>query len=218
MPINSSKKNSSRTLAENAKAHEFLRELANLRDEQAAVQRFERLWAGVFQPEVPLGLVSEWAIRGEEESVVNLPQVERQRRYWLVPLRDIVRHLWQCDPRTKQWGIFSLLERFFAVGFRDREAGPWTANTQWHQGPDLPAESSCERIFICLNDRTSVCANQDCAAPYYFPVRATQKYCSEECAAPAQRKFKRTWWNEKGPAWRTKRSPKIRGKNSGARK
>ena len=212
--INSSTKGDFRTLA---KAVEFLRELANLRDEDAAIQRFEMNWSWVFENEVPAGLVNQWAIRAEEEDAASLSAKERLREYWLLPLRASVRHLWGCDPRSKQWGIFSILERFFGVGFRDPETGPWTTTGQWHQGRDLPTESSCEQIFSRLSDRTSVCQNEACPARYYFPRRAGQKYCSEECAAPAQRTFKKNWWKREGPAWRARRARRLRS-NRGRKK
>lgn len=218
MRKNSSKKGDSRTLAAKTKAREFLLELANLLDEKGAMKRFEERWRYWFQAEIPTHLVYDWAIQGEEEEVAELSEEERLRKYWLVPLRSIVRHVWRSDSRTKTWGIFSLLERLFGVGFRDAETGPWTTTTQWHQGYDLPAESNCERTFNHLKDRTAVCGNKDCLTPYFFPVRSTQKYCSPECAAPAQREFKRGWWNRKGPVWRAKRATELRRESGTASK
>lgn len=41
----------------------------------------------------------------------------------------------------------------------------------------------------------NVCANQHCPVPYFFSKRKDQKYCSDECAAPAKREAKRRWWS-----------------------
>lgn len=40
------------------------------------------------------------------------------------------------------------------------------------------------------------CPNPECPAPYFFATKKGQKYCSPECAKPAQREAKRKWWDE----------------------
>jgi len=50
------------------------------------------------------------------------------------------------------------------------------------------------------------CPNPDCPAPYFFASKKGQKYCSPECAKPAQRESKRRWWAEH----RAKKVPKTR--------
>lgn len=49
------------------------------------------------------------------------------------------------------------------------------------------------------------CPNPDCPAPYFIAMRRSQRYCSEACALPAQREFKRAWWAEHGSEWRKQR-------------
>jgi hypothetical protein len=39
------------------------------------------------------------------------------------------------------------------------------------------------------------CANPECLNPYFISKRTDQKYCSDECAAPAKREAKRRWWS-----------------------
>jgi hypothetical protein len=39
-----------------------------------------------------------------------------------------------------------------------------------------------------------VCSNKHCAVPYFISKRKDQKYCSDDCAAPAKREAKRRWW------------------------
>jgi hypothetical protein len=210
VPNNSSRENKSHTLASRTNAQKFLNELANLRDEQAAGQRFVELFRDVFLSEVPDDLVRHWALQGEEDGVYALSAEDILREYWLIPLRAYVRHLWTKDARTKLWGIFMILEKFFAVSFRDPESGPWTTDTQWFRGRDLPPESNCERIFQYLSEPTSIRKNAECPAPYFFPIRKGQKYCSETCAAPAQRAFKKNWWRDNGTAWRAQHNLKKR--------
>lgn len=55
-------------------------------------------------------------------------------------------------------------------------------------------------------DRMRYCPNPECPAPYFIAIRRSQKYCSDACALPAQREFKRKWWQEHGSTWRKKRA------------
>jgi len=191
------------------KAKAFLKELANFRDEHCAFRRLQLHFGRIFLPEVPLSLVREWAIRVEEEDVVELSQDEILRKYWLIPLRNAVRVLWTAtDLRTKQWGIFRILEKFFAIGDRSLAVGPVRDDIEWVLGSTLGPVTDCERIFERLSGRTSVCHNSACPAPYFFAVRASQKYCSDACAAPAQREFKKKWWAKHGAHWRATRGTK----------
>jgi hypothetical protein len=61
---------------------------------------------------------------------------------------------------------------------------------------------------LSLADLMRYCPNPSCPAPYFIAKKGRQKYCSEECAAPAQREFKKSWWAEHGKEWRQKRKPK----------
>src|SRR5437667_12034656 len=112
--MNSDRNAAARTLAltiSTHKAEQFLLELANLRDEDAA-PRFRRRYGHLFDPELPHAVIRYWAIQGEEEDVVNLSDDQIFSRYWLLPLRDSVRRLWISDERTKRWGMFRILEKY----------------------------------------------------------------------------------------------------------
>lgn len=45
-------------------------------------------------------------------------------------------------------------------------------------------------------DRMRICGNPQCPAPYFIASRRSQKFCCDACALPAQREYKRKWWNE----------------------
>lgn len=45
-------------------------------------------------------------------------------------------------------------------------------------------------------DLMRVCLNPDCPARYFVADRRSQKFCSEKCAEPARREYKRRWWND----------------------
>ena len=204
---NSSIKGGSRTLAPISahKAKEFLLELANLRDEEAA-PRFKRRFGSLFLPEVSALLIRSWAIRVEEEDVVELSADEKFWKYWLLPLRDSVRRLWISDERDKRWGTFRILEKYFLIGSSRFAEAPVRDDAEWFLPANLGPETTCEHIFNYMTGRTSRCQNGDCHTPYFFAIRRSQKYCSDVCAIPAQREFKRKWWAENGPEWRQKRA------------
>ena len=69
-----------------------------------------------------------------------------------------------------------------------------------------------------LADRMRYCPNSTCPAPYFIAKRRSQKYCSDACALPAQREFKRAWWAEHGSEWRGKRKAKAVRKLKAMRK
>ena len=57
---------------------------------------------------------------------------------------------------------------------------------------------------VDVADRMRRCPTPACAAPYFIAQRRSQRYCSDACALPAQREFKRIWWREHGNQWRRK--------------
>src|SRR2546426_10545089 len=67
--------------------------------------------------------------------------------------------------------------------------------------------------FICilfLRDhgagRIGICANPDCASPYFLKKRRTQKLCEAgPCVAYAQRQYALRWWNAEGKKRRGKK-------------
>jgi hypothetical protein len=73
---------------------------------------------------------------------------------------------------------------------------PWIV----YRFSDPPARATTfEAVFYYLRrhiDHARHCGNPDCPAPYFFATKKGQKYCSEECAGPAQRAAKLKWWNE----------------------
>jgi len=53
-----------------------------------------------------------------------------------------------------------------------------------------------------------VCANPECASPYFIAHDPRRKFCSSECTAPFQKEWKRRWWERKGRLWRKARESK----------
>lgn len=70
----------------------------------------------------------------------------------------------------------------------------------WSEAPEEPpSQTPFERImstFHRIGARAAHCKYAECPTPYFFRDKNNQKYCSPECAAPAERESKRRWWNE----------------------
>jgi hypothetical protein len=70
--------------------------------------------------------------------------------------------------------------------------------------PPRPFEQALTYLLNSAK-RMRHCKNPECPAPYFFADRRNQKYCSEVCALPEQRAFKRRWWQQNGKKWRENR-------------
>jgi hypothetical protein len=212
MVKNSSSTKLARTLApiSTASVKTFLLELANLRNDVDAGKQFLLRFAGLWPP------TGKYETRNIENDIDKGPGakpeleqiIEMLVEHWLLPLREGVRAIWVApDLRTRQWGVLRILdEMIFKEDISDAYAWPFL------RYPDrivnLPPPTAFEQVLRYLiqpNLRAYVCANGECPAPYFFGSRIGQKYCSEDCALPAQREFKRAWWAAHGNAWRRKK-------------
>ena len=59
-----------------------------------------------------------------------------------------------------------------------------------------PFESALFYFQSVIGNRAKYCGHTDCPAPYFIANKRWQKFCSEECAGPANRESKRKWWND----------------------
>jgi hypothetical protein len=80
----------------------------------------------------------------------------------------------------------------------------WREGNLWAARRDLNDEVWL--ALLAYSDRLAVCANREneCPTPYFIKKKPNQKFCSDACAAPSQRKFKRQWFREHGEQWRKK--------------
>jgi len=87
------------------------------------------------------------------------------------------------------------------IGPYDKRAGYMAPLFTSLFDPDEPptAITPVEAAFFYLRHHPKAalhCPNPECPAPYFFRSKKGQKFCSPECAKPAQREAKRKWWNE----------------------
>lgn len=181
-----------------AEAKRFLTEFANLSDE--SVERFQKRF-GDLLPRGPSGGF-KFHMSDNSISYYTEEEIKKSKEDTILELRNQVRRVWiEPDLRTKRYGVFLLWKAaMFTLTWAEQEI------------PDgLPEPSPFEQAIQLLIDAADLvryCGNPECFTPYFFASRRNQKYCSDACAKPAQREFKRQWWAEHGEEWRAARKPK----------
>lgn len=192
-----------------SRLRKMLDDLVNLPDDSVAAGRFERRFGDMFLPDVPPMLITQWKGRIYEEDAADLSDNDFLWKHWLPSLRNAVRVVWKSpDYRLKHWGVFRILEKYFAIGDRSISSGPVQDSVEWlfgSLGSPIPFELALMRLLKAPQS-TRFCANPDCGAPYFWAEHASQRYCSPPCGRRAQRESKRIWWEANGPEWRRARA------------
>lgn len=205
--MNSSTVCSSHNLARitTKKARDFLTELANLREGDAAAKRFETRF-GQFQRSSGSSFQTStmdmsYDIDGEDlsdrtnyASLIGTTTIDT-RHSDLIRMRDELRLIWATpDLKTKEWRIFL---------FRVDPSISVDMLSATHAPPPNAFHQAVMYLFKWAG-KTRVCRNSNCSSRYFLARRKTQKYCNEDCALPAQRACKRDWWRKHGDEWRRK--------------
>jgi len=199
------------------RAELFLTEMANLGGDLAAVRRLN----GHF-PEIVPGR-SWWLQKQIDPLQATSPEVGQvvdqiDDLLWvgqMVQVRDAVRIIWrEPDLRKREWLAFRLRDYLLV------KTDPQFAHASGlMSGPggdsidQLPPPSIFEQAIMYLlklADLARYCANPECPAPYFLAKRRSQKYCSDGCSKPAQKEFKRRWWDEHGESWRKARRASVK--------
>jgi hypothetical protein len=210
---NSSSTSTSRTLAHvtTSQAKRFLVELANLVHEGNSVARFRVRYGHIMpHPLSPSAKRQVSLLRVVFEGDIKIP-IE------IFMLQNGLRSIWAApDQRTKAWGIFRLVDEI-EIWCNSPPSMITLGALNWANGRviAIPEPSAFEQAMDYLRHRghlARICPNAACPAPYFFAARRTQKYCSEVCAQPSQREFKRKWWAAIGNSRRTKLKRSTRRK------
>lgn len=193
--MNSSGNRARQTLA----IETFLCELANLGVGLPQWRRFYKRYQSYFPADYLQN--SEMArFVAEERGVQSEADREISSLMGLHSLARQLRKAWdQADSRAREWELFELRRDYHA-----------STNPNWKS--EIPQLSPFEEAIVYFQrhaDRARHCLNPDCnASPYFIAEKRRMKYCSPECAKPAQKLFKREWWNKYGAEWRKQRSKK----------
>jgi hypothetical protein len=221
----SSNKMMTQTLASMTQAEPLKRliELANLRDDPAGFERFNRRWPTfIHVPDNDLPYTLAAPITG----ILNLPN--RFLHMW--QRRQDLRKIWRgntdtlkavLSPGTPPEELQPEEQVDYVTKNESDAAGEWAWPPQveldWQRSQlvYLPRTGFQKAVYELFRKSrlARVCANPDCAAPYFIASRASQQYCSDGCAEVFQRESKRQWWEKRGKEWRRNRSRRKRGKN-----
>jgi hypothetical protein len=175
----------------------FLVELANLNDAPESAERFSKRFSGFQLFDFPFRAFSPTP--GEEK---------HEERSWLVQLRAIMQAIWtQPDARRREWNVAVLRTTLAEPPLNQmssrRRAGDLMALILPEPLPESPIERALDYL-LKWHHKARHCENPQCPAPYFFGIKASQRYCSETCAEHGQREAKRRWWDQHGDDWRTK--------------
>lgn len=119
-------------------------------------------------------------------------------------LREMLRRAWESsnNQREREWLCFRMRDTYAvmvrrrdmsAEERRQEEIAAEVSGPRYLAPPVSPFEAALF-YFQHQASRTRRCANAECAMPYFFVTKKGQRYCSPECALPAQRENKRRWW------------------------
>lgn len=200
----------------------FLIEMANLQGNLDSIRRFRERFANFIPPHDP-GWVEKLVANNESlaNDLANLPSnvslEEIENGAWITTLMLILRNLWtEPDARQREWGFFAFRYALYKYE-NDALTGEGLFGIlidpakSFRVPPPMPFEQALSYL-VKVGDKARYCANPECPAPYFFVQRRNQRYCSEICAAPAQRELKRQWWAEHGEEWRAARQGKKSSK------
>lgn len=192
-------------------------ELANLQTDLSAIKRFQARFVA-FIPPHDQGWIQRLAEEKEDvasklsglSSDVSLEEIGSSS--WIVTLKLMLRNLWtEPDPRQKEWGAFAFRYALYRQHDDLMESSLFgilnDPSKAFRVPPPTPFEQALSYL-VKVSAKARYCANPECPAPYFFVQRKNQRYCSEICAAPAQRELKRKWWAEHGEEWRSARQQK----------
>lgn len=112
------------------------------------------------------------------------PMPEKQAFEMLALVAQLLRMAWDSPILRKREWYLADIEGFYHHAFNRFGDPPAFA---------LPLEALVY-YFRRNIDRALHCPNPECPAPYFFSTEKGQKYCSPECARPAQLESKRRWW------------------------
>jgi len=200
-------------------AREYWISLANLRDDPAAAQKFERVYGGLLPVrgwEPGKFAVVKKLPKQKRKKIARLGGLAREKRAdedlydqqnaplpdYLWRWRGKVRLVWEApDLRTRRWRIERV--RHEALLQADRR---FLAPDTFHLTlpPPTPAEHAIEYLARCA-DHLAICRNELCAARYFIGKRRGMKYCGEDCYAPVLQQARREWWTAHGKQWRARR-------------
>jgi hypothetical protein len=202
--MNSSTSKTAQTLAEGDML--ALTELANLRDEPEAFERFHKRWPGLV------------GVSDCPDELHHIHEMPLPPKFWLIyERREKLRGIWEGNEENALREFLLPpdppplnLSEELQVGFI------WDSPIvfDWRRGQIVyQPRTEFQRAVYTLFRRSAlarVCGNPDCSSRYFVAKKATQRYCSDKCAEVFQKAWKKKWWAEHGDQWRRDRKKTMR--------
>lgn len=186
-------------------ARSFLKELANLRNDNLAVVRFEKSFPEFLNRHDSQTHIVESVEAQDGIATSSGAQTFDYRYHSLFELRNQLREVWRTDePDVREWRAAQFVaEPTMTVRFAAASGPP----------APTPFQQAAVHLFrVAATMR--YCQNPECPAPYFFAKRKSQMFCSDICTRPSQRAHKLRWWNETGKARRKSRAGKPKRRNA----
>jgi hypothetical protein len=201
----------------------FLQDVANAEDQQAdnSADYFFSHYSAFLPPKDAdirklIRFFGDRLLLPPSEGLVVDSRLVRWYPAYIDALREGLRAIWIAeDEYTAEWRLFNLQ---LEVDHTIRPENYRQYNKHLRPPPvDAPINQSLEYLRRCF-DKLRICGNPNCKTPYFIVERGKQSYCSVECAAVAQKAYKRTWWKNNGPSWREARRKKEQSTTARNRK
>lgn len=209
-------KNSGETLAPK-RLLGALQEFANSGCERERVAFFVKRWPGF------LSFLDDFAAGGYITKLPpGLPEAEHarmksagnwERADFFKDFRDHVRAAWTGNERVIQYLLGFGIEELGAdsfetkVGGRANQIRPDWRRSGFRYEPQNTFQAAVYEL-LKHSRQARVCANPDCTNPYFIATDHRQKFCSPECTQPAQKEWRRRWWEQHGQQWREQHGKK----------
>jgi hypothetical protein len=177
-----------------SKLEGFVLDLANLEHgDRENAYRFLRTWRDFFPPHFPENSAYLRQIAEDSALIDDLAfppppsEQEEQKLYPVFFLGELLRRVWrEPDMRKKEYRAF-LVRRFHHVETSQ-------SSISRTEPPELNAFERAMYHFQKMLPKAKVCANPECAYPYFLATRRQYRFCDPKCALPFQQQYKREWW------------------------
>lgn len=201
--LNSSRHASSKTLAPKTLLS-ALQDFANSGVEPEGINYFRSRCPGFLDDLVYTGYVISIGPPNADTNQMTDPTRE-MRPMWkqFEKYRDLVRAAWSGNEAAIQF----LLRVGIEENRTENAVRPDWRRSGFRYEPRTNFQAAVYEL-LKHSRQARVCANPDCASPYFLTLDPRRKFCSVECAQPAQKQWRRTWWEQHGKEWRKKRAKK----------
>lgn len=176
-----------------------LQDFVNTGDEANRFKYFLKRWPGFLERDVE---ERTRAIDAEARRPIYKDQTGEPPKPFKL-LRQNARLAWKGDEGA--------LEVLLTLAFEPGKANP--VMPDWRRGgfryePRTTFQAAMYEL-LKHSRQARVCANPDCPSPYFLTLDPRRKFCSVECSKPAQKEWRRSWWERHGKQWRKERASKT---------